>query len=218
MDHRVEGWESGEVQDIPPRSQHSHPLGKGVFDPSQRRGRRDLRDQVRVFLASLLQHLPGRKPEIGAVVPRPPVGMRPGPWVGECPESQGTPRQRSTPEHPLSGWDGPSGQCWLCQGSWGVPPWRGGRWGERPVGAARAAELGCAVEGTWPSCEPTRAANTSETAAWNKHPGDTVASTPCPGYGSSQPSGGGGLQPAHLSPLCSQPPAHPSPGCVVDPG
>lgn len=43
----------------------------------------------------------------------------------------GTPWLQSIPEHPLSGQDGLSDQCWGCGGSWGVPPWGDG--GERPV-------------------------------------------------------------------------------------
>lgn len=73
----------------PPRSQHSHPLCTGVFNPCRRRDLRDLGDQVRVFLSSLLEHLPGRKPEIGAVVPHPSVGTRPGPRVGARTKSRG---------------------------------------------------------------------------------------------------------------------------------
>lgn len=69
----------------PPCSQHSRPLGTGVFDPSRRRELRDLGDQVRVFLSSIR----GRKPEIGAVVPHPTVGTRPGPRVGAHPKSRG---------------------------------------------------------------------------------------------------------------------------------
>lgn len=51
-----------EVRDIPSRSQHSCPLGTGVFNPSWRQDPRDLKDQVRVFLSSLLENLPGRTP------------------------------------------------------------------------------------------------------------------------------------------------------------
>ena len=109
------------MQDIPPYSQHSRPLGTGVFNPSQRW---DLGDQVRVFLSSLLEHLPGTKPEIGAVVPHPTVGTRPGPRVGAHPESWGDALIEVQPRASLDwvGWaDGVPGVLeGLTPGRWGT--------------------------------------------------------------------------------------------------
>lgn len=107
----------------PPRSQQSHPLGMGVYDLFQRQDLKDLGDQVRVFPSSLLEHLPGRKPEIESVVPHPALGKRPRPWVGVHPESHRIPWMKSLPKHLLSGWDGLNGQCSGCRGP------NPGRWG-----------------------------------------------------------------------------------------
>lgn len=90
----------------PPRSQHNHPLGMGVDDLFQRQDLKDLGDQVRVFPSSLLEHLPGRKPEIESVVPHPALGKRPRPRVGARPESRGMPCMKSLPKNLLSGWGG----------------------------------------------------------------------------------------------------------------
>lgn len=102
-----------------PRSQHSHPLGMGVYDLFQRQDLKGLGDQVRVFPSSLLEHLPGRKPEIESVVPHPALGKRPWPRVGVLPESRGMPWIKSLPKHLLSWWDGLRGQCSGCRGPWG---------------------------------------------------------------------------------------------------